>query len=197
MKLILAESLLVAIVCALLALAANALSPKGLKLTRNYFPSLNHQPLTVASTNSSSGTNAASSFEKHAKGLREKGFQPIDFSTALAHFKDPRKQQDLIVFIDARDIRHFEEGHIPGAYQFDHFHPEATLPTILPVCQTAEKIIVYCTGGECEDSQFAAEFLREAGVPNEKLFIFVGGITEWEANSQPIERGSLAKSESH
>jgi len=105
-------------------------------------------------------------------------------------FRDPRVQDGLIVFIDARNTQHFQEGHIPGAYEFDHYRPEQSLPEVMPVCQTAEQIIVYCTGGDCEDSQFAALFLRDSlGVGKDKIFVYVGGIHEWEAANLPVETG--------
>jgi rhodanese-related sulfurtransferase len=57
------------------------------------------------------------------------------------------------------------------------------------LCQSAQKIVIYCNGGNCEDSQFAALTLRDAQIPNEKLFVFTGGITEWTNHSYAIELG--------
>ena len=49
--------------------------------------------------------------------------------------------------------------------------------------------MVYCTGGNCEDSEFATLTLKEAGVPQERLSIYVGGMTEWVAEGSPVEVG--------
>ncbi|HXJ72678.1 MAG TPA: hypothetical protein VNM37_07485, partial [Candidatus Dormibacteraeota bacterium] len=49
---------------------------------------------------------------------------------------------------------------------------------------------VYCTGGTCEDSEFAALALREAGVAPDHLGVFVGGINEWTTLQGPIELGA-------
>ena len=46
------------------------------------------------------------------------------------------------------------------------------------------------TGGECEDSHFAAQMLQEAGVPADRLAVYTGGISEWEAKRLPIETGA-------
>ena len=46
------------------------------------------------------------------------------------------------------------------------------------MCQAAEQVVVYCTGGECEDSDTAAILLRDAGVPTAKLFVYGGGFAE-------------------
>jgi rhodanese-related sulfurtransferase len=56
-------------------------------------------------------------------------------------------------------------------------------------------VVVYCTGGECEDSHFAAELLREAGVPATNLAVYRGGIAEWEAARLPIETGPRGSGE--
>jgi len=60
---------------------------------------------------------------------------------------------------------------------------------VFPACSVAQKIIVYCTGGSCEDSEFAAMMLRDAGIPNENIVVYGGGITEW-TNALPFEVGA-------
>jgi len=177
MKTLLVETLAVAVLGALLAFTANGISPRGIQLTRNYFPS--SQVKSAYTTNSTP-----------AQKLREKGLQVIETDAVSKLFRDPGVQEGRILFIDARNTQHFEEGHIPGAYEFDHYRPEQYLPTVMPVCQTAEQIIVYCTGGDCEDSQFAAIFLRDSlGLANERIFVYLGGIHEWAAAGLPREIG--------
>ena len=46
-----------------------------------------------------------------------------------------------------------------------------------------------CNGGTCEDSEFAALSLRDAGVPSNKLFVYIGGFAEWVTNGLPVELG--------
>ena len=121
-------------------------------------------------------------------------YQSRDKSAAsnevTALFRDPRHDQGLVAFIDARDDAHYQAGHIPGAWQFDHYRAEAYLPAVLPVCMNAQQVVVYCNGGTCEDSEFAAVLLRDAGVPRTSLFVYVGGITEWKSNGLPVETGA-------
>jgi rhodanese-related sulfurtransferase len=196
-KQVLLEGLLVALAGAAVAFAANALSPQGLRLVNDYFPGA-PQAHTSPGTGTNplaavNGTNshALSPEEALAARLRQNGLKLIGTDEVLKLFHDPRLEQDLVVFVDARDSNHYEAGHIPGAYQFDHFHPENYLAAILPVCQTAQQIVVYCHGGECEDSEFAAVMLtRDAGIAKEKLFVYGGGITEWTDRGLPIEIGS-------
>ena len=196
MKKVLVEAALVAITGAALAFATNALSSRGLKLTRNYFPGANRPSLAArAATNpgaSTGGTNlaTASAEQDTIARLRGKGFQVADGEKVLALFHDPRYEQGLIIFVDARNEDHYKHGHIPGAYQFDHMYPERYLAAVLPACNTAQQVIVYCDGGDCELSEFADEFLRSsAGVANDKLFVFSGGLKEWERRHLPLEIG--------
>jgi rhodanese-related sulfurtransferase len=192
---ILAEALLVAAIGAAFAFAANQVSPFGLALTRDYFPSgTNHvvRPVASARLQGAAGTNSAalSPAQFLAAQMKERGLQLIDGSQAVQLFHDPRRQQDVIVFIDARDEAHYQQGHIPGACEFDPYHKENHIAAVLPLCMQAEQVMVYCNGGDCDDSESAALQLRDMGVPNRKLFVYAGGFTEWTTNNLPVETGA-------
>jgi rhodanese-related sulfurtransferase len=191
-KTVLFEALFVAVLGLLFALAANALSPRGLRLSRNYFPEVPPPPVaTNLGTNSvvnSDGVNLAAA-SATIQRLRQRGLQLVASNEVVQLFRDPRYEQGSVVFIDARDDQHYTAGHVPGAWQFHHYRAENYLPAIMPVCLNALQVVVYCTGGECEDSEFAAIMLRDAGVPSENLFVFAGGFTEWTATGMPIETG--------
>jgi rhodanese-related sulfurtransferase len=189
-KRVLLEALLVAAVGAVIAFAANALSPRGLKLTQDYFHG-ETLPLPRAKTDPINpvATGANSAADPVVTRLKEKGLQVVNGDQAAELFRDPLYQQGAIIFIDARNDEHYQGGHIPGAYQFDNYHPENYMGTVFPLCQSAQKIIIYCTGGNCEDSQFAALTLRDAQIPGEKLFVYTGGITEWTNRGNAVELG--------
>jgi len=175
-KQVLLEALAVALIGGIIALAANAISPRGLNIARNYFPGSAHGVVTPPPLSP-------------IAGLRQKGLQWIDGSKARLLFKDPRYAQQRVAFIDARNDEEYRHEHIPGAYPFDPYYPTKFLATILPLCQGAEEIVLYCNGGDCEDSQFAALTLRDAGIENKKLFVYVGGITDWTNRGYATEIG--------
>jgi|SRR5215471_6015296 len=198
-KKILKEATLVAILGISFGYLANYFSPKGLGLSHNYFPGntrSSNPPATETNSKTpppnfgTNGNTVSASESPAALRLKQNGLQMVDAAQMFQLFNDPRYGQHLVVFIDARDDKHYAEGHIPGAYQFDHYHPEKYLATIFPVCQSAEQVIVYCNGGDCEDSEYAAIMLRDAGIPNQKLFVYSGGITEWTAKKFPLETGA-------
>ncbi|MGB7769177.1 MAG: rhodanese-like domain-containing protein [Verrucomicrobiia bacterium] len=193
---ILLEAALVAVVGGAFAFAANQISPRGLALARNYFPTgINNSVRLAAATGlpvaaSSANPATPSPAQQLADQMKQKGLQLIDGRRAVQLFHDSRLKPGVIVFIDARDEEHYRAGHVPGAYEFDPYHPEKYFPAVLPVCQTAEQIVVYCHGGDCDDSETAALLLRDVGIPNQKLFVYGGGMTEWTNNRLPIETGT-------
>jgi rhodanese-related sulfurtransferase len=189
------EGLLVALFGVAFAFAANVISPRGLVLRRDYFPgaSPSSAPSVTATSLAQSvavaGTNAPSPSKLLAARLEAKGLQVVVSNQVAQLFRDPRYAQGLVVFVDARDDQHYHAGHIPGAWQFDHYRAENYLASVLPLCQVANQIVVYCNGGDCEDSEFAALTLNGAGIPKEKLFVYGGGMTEWIASGLPVELG--------
>jgi rhodanese-related sulfurtransferase len=190
---LLLEGLFVAALGILLAFLANSVSPRGLALNRNYFPtdiSTSHPDTATTSSAAQTGsTNPPSALEVLANQLHQEGIGLVDSIQVKTLFKDPRLRQGAIIFIDARDDEHYQGGHIPEAYQLDYYRPATYLATVLPLCQTAEQIVVYCNGGDCEDSKHTAIFLRDAGIPASKLLVYAGGIMEWTTNGLPVETG--------
>jgi rhodanese-related sulfurtransferase len=192
-KNVLLEALLVAAIGAALSFLANAVSPRGLTLNRNNFPATAKVQRTSASETNhlsiAARTNKPSPLELLAVQLQADGLQLANSNQVAQLFRDPRYQPGLIAFVDAREHDRYLEGHIPGAHEFDHFRAEKYLATLLPLCEAAQQIVVYCHGGECEDSRQAAVLLAQFGIPKSKMFVYGGGITEWESNGWPIELG--------
>jgi len=175
------------------AVAANAVSPRGLSLSRDYFPkapstgttsfppsgsvtgNVSHPVLGMVPTNTGATAAVAvaaapvaaadASQEAVVRRLAGHGLRAVERGEVKALHDNPAYAQEGIVFVDARDDHHYAEGHIPAALSFDRFYPEKYLPVILPACMSAGQVVVYCTGGSCEDSEFAAVALKEAGVP--------------------------------
>jgi rhodanese-related sulfurtransferase len=190
------EAVVVVVVAAGFGFATNALSPTGLKLGRDYFPkttnttsSVKRAPEFVAVHPESTNEPGLAEIDRR---IKDKGLQPVDRAEVEKLFHDPRYQQGQVIFIDARDDSHYSDGHIPGAYKLDRYHPEKDLAADLNPCDAADQVIVYCSGGECEDAEYAALLLRDAGVPIQKLFVYGGGFDDWSANHLPLEQGARA-----
>ncbi len=183
------EAASVAFVGIVVGLLANQFSPRGLSLTRDYFPTVNGAGPSVVPRTASPESSSNTTQSVNAR-LEGRGLHPIAREEVVALFRSPQYEQEGVVFIDARNDEHYQESHIPGAYQFDRYYPERYLPAILPACLNAAKVIVYCTGGNCEDSELAAQTLKETGVPTDRLFVYTGGIGDWSTNNLPLELGA-------
>jgi 3-mercaptopyruvate sulfurtransferase SseA len=60
----------------------------------------------------------------------------------------------------------------------------------LTPCENADQVVVYCTGGDCEDAEYTALLLRDTGVSIQKIFVYGGGFDEWSASQLPLEQGA-------
>src|SRR5687768_4329272 len=98
------EALVLAIVGLLVALAANALSPGGLRLTRNYFPIVP----TIVVTNTGA--------DPVVVRLQQLGLKVAVSNEVAQLFRDPAYEQGLIAFVDARNDAAYQSGHIPGSW---------------------------------------------------------------------------------
>ena len=136
------EAVIVVLAAAAFGFAANELSPRGLRLSRNYFPNpspslpnLAQRPSNVAPTNM-----AAVEAETDQR-LKKEGIQSIHRAETERLFHDQRYLQGLVVFVDAREQDPYADGHIPGAYRFGPVLPgegnrqcPASLPGRQPSC---------------------------------------------------------------
>lgn len=198
------------------ALAANAIRErKSIELTTDYFrrtPVMS--PATSATRRSEPGAASLSQVPRNAAPTQslppaaeskahpstdpqkvapskplEHEFQSITLEEVQKVHEDPQTRQGLNVFVDARDDEHFAEGRIPGAMQCFPYEAKRCLDHVKTAADGAEKVIVYCEGGDCEDSIFMCRQLVEAGVPMEAVFLFEGGWKQWSANGMPVETG--------
>jgi len=160
----------------LLAILNSLLNPSALDLGTNYFPQ--------------SQSSASNEGEGAGDGLPEHGFNIITGDEILGFLPD-LMQSNMAVLLDARSAAHYTEGHIPGAYQIDRYHLEEYVPPVLPAMQEAGYVMVYCAGGDCEDSIFlATDLVYRFGIEKEVLYIYAGGMEEWKALGHPLKTGA-------
>jgi rhodanese-related sulfurtransferase len=186
-------------------LAANAANPKGLSLTRNYFAKVivkdfDTQPGPGSRPTGGGGT-ATKPVSQHATqpaemteeemvdAVKKAGFQPLYHREVVEIYDSVYRTDGLYVFIDARDDKLYQEGHLPGSYQLDHYYIDKYIEPVLEACKIAEKIVVYCNGGTCEDSELAVSDLIDKEVGPHKLFIYAGGFTMWKDKGRQFETG--------
>jgi rhodanese-related sulfurtransferase len=90
------------------------------------------------------------------------------------------------LFIDSRPKQKFSEGHILNAVSIPHEDNKKKLHT--PVTVPLEKtIVVYCDGGDCQESLALAKVLHSQGYKN--IRVFTGGWAEWVGSGHPTAKG--------
>jgi rhodanese-related sulfurtransferase len=102
-----------------------------------------------------------------------------------------RLYEGKALFLDARRSSVYAEGHIAGARSFPVWESdidrrvkglyEEGLDQRAPV-------VVYCSGGACEDSHMLAEKLYMVGFDN--VLIYKDGFPDWQKRALPTSKGA-------
>lgn len=205
-KRVVIEGLVIATIGVGIALVANAKNPDGLLLGKNHFAFArvglkpNGSGQAVA-TSAAQGTQPATDKQDDSGTAQIKamvianGLNPTDHAEVVRLFRDPGRERGLYVFLDARNDDDYAAGHIPGAYHLYAFLNDEELrkqffDEFIPVAVGAEKVVVYCNGGHCDDSVQVALELPQRGLDPAKVLVDVDGMTAWRKFGLPIERGT-------
>ena len=123
----------------------------------------------------------------------ESGTQPVflevDLKQVVEIFEHEKTTHGAYVFVDARADGPYESGHIPGAIQCDYYRIDYYFPDVMAKAAAAEKIVVYCNGGDCEDSLYVCGELLKADIPRARILLFKGGWQEWAQAGLPVASG--------
>lgn len=98
------------------------------------------------------------------------------------------------LFLDARRTSVYEQGHITGARPFSVW--EADIDDKVNKLfeergdprQQAEPIVVYCSGGDCEDSHMLAQKLW--GIQYNNVYVYKDGFPDWQKHGAPAHTGA-------
>lgn len=190
------EFLILGISGLLIAFIVNSVRAKNsIKINKDYFDfglTINIPPDSTSADANSAGNTDALPVEKdlNQPAHPKHPYQEMTYDEVFELFNDPNTAMGLNVFVDARNDENYNEGHIPGALQCDPYFVGQYIDNIIDYVAGAEKVVVYCGGGECDDSIFMCRELLEMDVPMEAIYLFAGGWKEWSDNGSPIETGS-------
>ena len=95
-----------------------------------------------------------------------------------------------VPFLDARRTSVYVEGHVAGARSLPIW--ESTVDDGIKRLfdegtDVNAPLVVYCSGGDCEDSHMLAQKLHGYGF-NDAL-VYTGGFPDWEKRGLPVEKG--------
>ena len=95
------------------------------------------------------------------------------------------------MFLDARRTSVYEQGHIPGARSFPIWESDIDdrVSALMNEGLDPKKpMVLYCSGGDCEDSHILAQKLW--GVFFNNALVYKDGFPDWEKRGNPVRRGS-------
>ena len=95
-----------------------------------------------------------------------------------------------VLFLDARRTNLYRLGHIPGARPFSVW--EADIDDKIKGLfaegrDQSAPVVVYCTGGDCEDSHMVGQKLYFVGFDN--VLVYKDGFPDWEKRGLPVDKG--------
>ncbi len=105
--------------------------------------------------------------------------QQVDFPEVYQLWK--RKKA---IFVDARSVSAFQQGHIPGAVSVPVNNVEGGL-SVLPTEHNA-RLVTYCGSIECPNAYQLMQALLRYGYRNVQFF--PRGIRGWQALGYPLEK---------
>ncbi|HYC90648.1 MAG TPA: rhodanese-like domain-containing protein [Thermoanaerobaculia bacterium] len=99
-----------------------------------------------------------------------------------------------VLFLDARRSAAYEEGHIAGARPFSVWEADvddkvnALFEERQDPAEQNKPIVIYCTGGACEDSHMLAQKLW--GVQFNNVYVYKDGFPDWQKRGGAVRTGA-------
>jgi len=99
-----------------------------------------------------------------------------------------------VLFLDARRTSVYEQGHIPGARTYSVWESDIDDKVRKlfdersdPSAQ-ALPIVIYCSGGDCEDSHMLAQKLW--GIQFNNVYVYKDGFPDWQTRGGQVHTGA-------
>jgi rhodanese-related sulfurtransferase len=92
------------------------------------------------------------------------------------------------VFVDTRDEEDYSKAHVKGAISLPASSKETRFEAVQPFLPEEARVILYCSGPDCEMARQVAQFLAPLGYKN--IMIMEAGYPAWEKANYPVERTS-------
>lgn len=96
-----------------------------------------------------------------------------------------------ILFIDARRTDVFNEGHIAGSRSMPVWEADVDARVAALYDEGRDQnapIVIYCSGGNCEDSHMLAQKLWGVGFDN--VLVYKDGFPDWQKRGGAVARGA-------
>ena len=183
---------LLAVVCAAVSNLA-ATKERKMAWVGTYSRALDTSP-AAGETGSVPGP-AASAAPNAAANAPAKTFVPHPDRASVEIGTDDAEQlfREKRLFLDARRTTVYADGHIPGARSFPIWESDIADRVKAFYEEGLDQnapIVIYCSGGDCEDSHMLAEKLYMVGFNN--LLVYKDGFPGWQKRGLPTVKGPKA-----
>jgi rhodanese-related sulfurtransferase len=95
-----------------------------------------------------------------------------------------------VLFLDARRTAVYEEGHIANARPMPIWESDVDQRVMALLGEgrdMTQPVVLYCSGGDCEDSHMLAQKLWGAGFEN--LLVYKDGFPDWQKRGGAVHKG--------
>jgi rhodanese-related sulfurtransferase len=95
-----------------------------------------------------------------------------------------------VPFLDARRTSAYEEGHVAGARSLSAWESDVDEKVVALVAERdgRQPLVVYCSGGDCEDSHLLAQKLWGAGFND--ILVYRDGYPDWVQRGGAVRTGA-------
>jgi rhodanese-related sulfurtransferase len=188
---------LLAVVCAAISNLA-ATKERKMAWVGTYSRALDTAPaagetVSVPAPATSAAPNAAPTLVPAAAAKAPaKAFAPHPDRASVEIGTDDAEQlfREKRMFLDARRTTVYADGHIPGARSFPIWESDIADRVKAFYEEGLDQnapIVIYCSGGDCEDSHMLAEKLYMVGFNN--LLVYKDGFPGWQKRGLPAVKG--------
>jgi rhodanese-related sulfurtransferase len=172
--------------------------PRAAAPTQNAAPTTttdNRQPTTQPATKTPHPALRATLSPPAGRGQGEGQFLPHpDKPYIEIHGDDVAAlHKKGVLFLDARRTSVYEQGHIPGARPFSVWESDIDEKVNKLFAERSDPrdqnlpIVIYCSGGDCEDSHMLAQKLW--GIQFNNVYVYKDGFPDWQKRGQPVHTG--------
>lgn len=195
MKRPLIQAILLIVVSAVIAVVANAMAGRQRQLLLpGFYPNALRVPPKAPPAAAAAATKPAPApapvpaqpakvFEPHP----DKAYVEIGYDDVM------QLHQQGALFLDARRSSVYEEGHIAGARPFSVWEADVDDKVMQlfderpDPAQQNQPIVIYCSGGACEDSHMLAQKLW--GIQFNNVYVYKDGYPDWVTRGGPTKQG--------
>ena len=164
-------------------------------------------PTETVATEITTTTTTTTTTTSEPKPIAPKETKPAPAVDSLAKFT-PHPNQPYVeiggadvaalhangaLFLDARRTSVYEEGHIAGARSFSVWESDidekvnALFNERSDPVEQDKPIVIYCSGGACEDSHMLAEKLY--GIQFNNVYVYKDGFPDWQKRGGAVRTG--------